>query len=291
LAFSVFYDIPPPATIKDVKFQLQNSWLGDINTNMRAILQHDKDNDRIDIALTRINHQNKIGSGTTIVLEIDVENLATTDSLDVNFEAKNIQMVVSTGQLIPVGSEAQNFTLYAPPCLDDVLVEYVSDSAIPTFTQGSDYITIGDTDGNGTVEIKNGDRNYLRATNSVQIEAGTDIQLGAVFDVGIGDCPTESNKQEDGEIVELRSNLSLQIAPNPFSDQTTIDYYLPTESSVVLTIYNLTGQVVKRLVQNKLQKAGGYQVHFTPCNMESGIYLCHIQTATEQQTLRLLKTE
>jgi len=50
----------------------------------------------------------------------------------------------------------------------------------------------------------------------------------------------------------------LQNYPNPFNPNTTILYQLPVGRCVQLTIYNLAGQIVRRLV--KEVQAGTYRV-------------------------------
>jgi hypothetical protein len=45
--------------------------------------------------------------------------------------------------------------------------------------------------------------------------------------------------------------------PNPFNPETAIHFELPTESLVTLTIYDATGQTVKRLIQ-RLNMAPGH---------------------------------
>jgi len=45
--------------------------------------------------------------------------------------------------------------------------------------------------------------------------------------------------------------------PNPFREQTTIKYQIPTESNVRITIYNATGQLVRTLIDGE-KKAGEY---------------------------------
>jgi flagellar hook assembly protein FlgD len=44
--------------------------------------------------------------------------------------------------------------------------------------------------------------------------------------------------------------------PNPFNPETLIDLALPAESRVILDVYNITGQLVRRLVSGR--KAAGY---------------------------------
>ena len=48
-----------------------------------------------------------------------------------------------------------------------------------------------------------------------------------------------------------------QNVPNPFNPLTTIKYYLPEESRVILEIYDVTGRRISRLV-NERQNRGYY---------------------------------
>lgn len=59
--------------------------------------------------------------------------------------------------------------------------------------------------------------------------------------------------------------------PNPFSSETTITYSLPTNAHVELTVYNITGRIVKTLVHES-QSAGRYSVSWQVENEESGLY-------------------
>ncbi|MBI2050554.1 MAG: T9SS type A sorting domain-containing protein [Parcubacteria group bacterium] len=56
---------------------------------------------------------------------------------------------------------------------------------------------------------------------------------------------------------ETPNEFSLENYPNPFNSGTTIRFQLPKEADVVLTVYNVNGQVVARLVDERLQ-AGAY---------------------------------
>jgi len=59
--------------------------------------------------------------------------------------------------------------------------------------------------------------------------------------------------------------------PNPFNPKTMINYHLPIANYVDLSIYNLLGQSVARLVSDE-QTAGRHQVAWDARNMPSGIY-------------------
>ena len=70
--------------------------------------------------------------------------------------------------------------------------------------------------------------------------------------------------------------------PNPFNPLTTIRYQIPEEGKVVLGIYNLLGQPIRRLVDTE-QDAGDYQVEWDGkdtggSRVGSGIYFYRLKT-------------
>ncbi len=66
----------------------------------------------------------------------------------------------------------------------------------------------------------------------------------------------------------LKPFILMQNYPNPFNPNTTIQYQLPKAGKVELKIYNITGQVVKTLV-NENQKEGAYKVRWDGKNDQS----------------------
>jgi hypothetical protein len=73
----------------------------------------------------------------------------------------------------------------------------------------------------------------------------------------------------------------LQNFPNPFNPGTSIEFSVPVNSSITLTIYNLLGQVVTTLVNEEIS-AGSYSVVWNGedkngLKVSSGIYLYTIQ--------------
>ena len=71
---------------------------------------------------------------------------------------------------------------------------------------------------------------------------------------------------------EIPSDYYLaQNYPNPFNPVTTIEFGLPEESQVKLSVYNIIGQEIKVLLNGEL-KAGRYKVNFDAGELSSGIY-------------------
>lgn len=75
--------------------------------------------------------------------------------------------------------------------------------------------------------------------------------------------------------------------PNPFNPTTNIQFALPSNSNVKLTVVNALGQVVAELVNGELS-AGVHDVSWNAVNMTSGIYFYTIQADNFVQTRKML---
>ncbi len=74
------------------------------------------------------------------------------------------------------------------------------------------------------------------------------------------------------EFYELYPNY-----PNPFNPTTTIEFDLPERSHVRLTVYDVLGREVKKLVDEEMN-AGKYKINFEASDLSSGIYFYVINT-------------
>ena len=79
----------------------------------------------------------------------------------------------------------------------------------------------------------------------------------------------------------------IQNYPNPFNPTTTFEYTLLSPGEVSLTIYNLLGQEVARLV-NEVQRAGYHKVKWNASNFSSGIYFYRLQAGDFTQTRKMV---
>ena len=75
--------------------------------------------------------------------------------------------------------------------------------------------------------------------------------------------------------------------PNPFNPQTTIRYGIPRTCHVELTVYNMLGQVVEVLVDDK-QPAGTYEFSWDGSVVPSGVYLYRIRTESWHRVGRMI---
>jgi hypothetical protein len=75
--------------------------------------------------------------------------------------------------------------------------------------------------------------------------------------------------------------------PNPFNPATHIPYQLPAETDVSLKIYNMIGQEVMTLVEQR-EKAGRYDVEFNATGFASGVYFYRLKAGNFLSTKKLM---
>ncbi len=89
------------------------------------------------------------------------------------------------------------------------------------------------------------------------------------------------NDYSDANDVIAQSVVSLQNYPNPFNPETNINYSIPEEGKVEVSIYNVKGQKVKTLV-NETQISGEHTVVWNGTNKQnkrvaSGVYFYKLE--------------
>jgi hypothetical protein len=99
-----------------------------------------------------------------------------------------------------------------------------------------------------------------------------------IDDVVISVSPDDASSVGAGDripkIFELGQNY-----PNPFNPSTTINFAVPVQSDVKIVIYNVIGEIVKTIIDKKMN-AGSYSVSFNAGNtLSSGIYFYNINAA------------
>jgi hypothetical protein len=105
----------------------------------------------------------------------------------------------------------------------------------------------------------------------------------AVYLVSALGATTGSGPDEPAFAFGLEPNY-----PNPFVDATTIRYAVPNETDVKVSVYNLLGQRVAELV-NERQQPGSYEVTFRPpATLTSGTYLYRLVTDTYAENHRMV---
>ncbi len=71
--------------------------------------------------------------------------------------------------------------------------------------------------------------------------------------------------------------------PNPFNGLTIISYYLPKQEHIIITVYDLLGKEIAKLIDKGMNE-GMHSIVFNPqqYNLTSGVYLYRLKTPTQQ---------
>ncbi len=97
-------------------------------------------------------------------------------------------------------------------------------------------------------------------------------------------------KYEYSKIVEViiaGSTELLQNYPNPFNPTTTIRFTLAENTNVKLTVYNLLGQEIGVLINQRMD-AGSHNIKFDASNLISGVYLYKIEAGGYSRINKML---
>ena len=95
-----------------------------------------------------------------------------------------------------------------------------------------------------------------------------------------------SGTEEENNILPSDLYLS-QNYPNPFNATTMISYQLPMNSDVGLEVFDIQGEKVETLVNEK-QNAGSYQVLWNASQYSTGVYFYRIDAGGFQQVRKML---
>lgn len=82
-----------------------------------------------------------------------------------------------------------------------------------------------------------------------------------------------SSSPTSNEKVNL-SGINLKVYPNPFTDNTVIEFSLSKPGRIRLTVYDNTGKPVVDQIENKKLEKGIYKVPFHGNGLSAGIYHC-----------------
>lgn len=75
--------------------------------------------------------------------------------------------------------------------------------------------------------------------------------------------------------------------PNPFNPTTAINYAIPVDGMVTLTIFNSLGEKIRVLV-NEVQQAGHYSINFDATQLTSGLYFYKIEAGNFSSVKKMM---
>ena len=131
----------------------------------------------------------------------------------------------------------------------------------------------------------NTDGYYLRFIGTTGSSWSSDM---AIDNVCFYTSTAGRSAETDDIVLTEEPTLDLRGYPNPFSQSTTIEYTLTEATEVVLTVTDVTGREIKRLVNGTSQQPGVHQVVFNAENIPDGVYLYTLDAQGTRKTGKLI---
>ena len=96
-----------------------------------------------------------------------------------------------------------------------------------------------------------------------------------------------SNSQLGNEDQTLPTEFALHpVYPNPFNPSTMLSFDLPNVDDVLLSVFNINGQLVETLIHKKM-KPGTHKIQWNPVNLSSGVYMVKIKAGQKTFTQKI----
>ena len=90
-----------------------------------------------------------------------------------------------------------------------------------------------------------------------------------------------------GDVAPERASLALRVFPNPSATVATLDYALPTDAAVAITIVNALGETIAAPVSASRQSAGAHRSSVDLRALPAGAYWCTLQTGNQRMSRQL----
>jgi hypothetical protein len=210
-----------------------------------------------------------------------------------------------TGENFITTSDAEKERLQFTDGDGDMVYELTLDLVLPTLNHIGFRIAYGEpTSADGSLVVNGGGfdagRRYYQYI-SPQVDAQGNVTWASSFTFPeltwkASDLPWEtppdyhtvSNEEVIGGVESFRLN---QNYPNPFNPSTNISFNLPNAADVSLTVYNVLGQRVATLLNNRKYTSGSHTLSFDASNLASGIYIYRIEAGSfvSQKRMTLIK--
>jgi hypothetical protein len=92
---------------------------------------------------------------------------------------------------------------------------------------------------------------------------------------------------DEGQEILPRNIILKQNYPNPFNFSTIIEFVLPREEHVTLSLYDILGRKIKDLVNGEVS-AGAHAQRVALSNLSSGVYYYVLQTPTTRVSRKMV---
>jgi hypothetical protein len=166
-----------------------------------------------------------------------------------------------------------------------------------------DFILIK-TDGNGDLNFCSIVKSVTPTVNTISLSISNPTFSTSAYDISAEDalpittvtsptisiseiCPLTSVPSESSTPLQFKL---LQNYPNPFNSTTTIPFWLPQRTNVILKVYDVFGREIATLINREFD-AGEHSIQFNANDLPTGVYFYRLQAGNfiEQKKMILIK--
>jgi photosystem II stability/assembly factor-like uncharacterized protein len=148
-----------------------------------------------------------------------------------------------------------------------------------------------------------GQTGIYKAGNKVRLITGFNVAGGSEFKAYLGSCgagipdvrimgsyegPMEGAIEVTSGLEALYPDKHLLVYPNPFETMTNVEFLIPESQPVRIQVTDITGRVVRTLVDNQVYDAGSYKVSFDGSGHAAGTYFVTIEAGNERETVKII---
>jgi hypothetical protein len=167
---------------------------------------------------------------------------------------------------------------------------YASDTTLFTYLIHDAIDTEFIAPGEGLVAVPSIDAISLATGDSVEVFLG--IAFGGDSTTMVDNMALASSAVRLLAIDAPRSEIPVgyhlsQNYPNPFNPSTTIEFSVSATENVLLNVYDLSGRLVTRLVDDRLL-AGPHRVNFSGENLSTGVYFYTLKVGKFSTTRKMI---
>ncbi|HXH99193.1 MAG TPA: S8/S53 family peptidase [Sphingobacteriaceae bacterium] len=161
-----------------------------------------------------------------------------------------------------------------------------------TLSSGIKSLGLGESSANGY------DVMFVIGSGPYTVKAGRSIKVAFAFLGGdnlndlTGSAVAAQNKYESlnarAPLPAISDQLILkQNYPNPVTSFTTIEYNIPVDGKVELSLYNTLGQRVKNMMNQNISQ-GYYTIETDLSDLPEGVYICKLRLGNQERAVKVL---
>ena len=95
-----------------------------------------------------------------------------------------------------------------------------------------------------------------------------------------------TSAKEEASVID-----NITVYPNPATSTLNVDFDLTSQSSLLISMYDITGKLLLNVTNSELLQAGNYTLPVNISSLNQGLYLMRIETLRGSKTVRIVVTK